>query len=171
MLLVQIKELENTTVDKLIAQQYQEDISNTNQIMPTPNNRHQDKALTEIQRIAESALLLIQSVRSGNLESVEDCLEDNVSLETSDMTGNTLLILAAQSGSKRMCKFLLRRGSVINAQNMAGNTALHYSVMYEFTDLTKYLISKGANDTVLNMSGLTCHEGLSKTKASYKDFD
>ena len=102
---------------------------------------------------------------------MEDALADQVSLESSDMNGNTLLIMAAQVGSKRMCKFLLRRGARMNAQNVSGNTVLHYTVSYGFPELTTYLISKGAKETILNVEGLTCYEGLSAFKAIHKEFD
>ncbi|CAE7705129.1 HOS4 [Symbiodinium microadriaticum] len=92
---------------------------------------------------------------------MEDALEEDISIDTSDQFGNTLLILAAQQGSRRMCKYLLRRGANINIQSLAGHTALRYCYAYSHFELADYLKSRGADDSILNGEGLTCYEGLS----------
>ena len=89
------------------------------------------------------------------------CRKIDISVNTADTFGNTLLILAAQQGSKRMCKFLLRRGANVNLQSLSGNTALHYCYAYSQFSLGEYLKKKGADDTILNIDKMTCYEGLS----------
>jgi len=103
----------------------------------------------------------ILAAKSNNIAEMEDALEEDISVNTADTFGNTLLILAAQQGSKRMCKFLLRRGANINMQALSGNTALHYCYAYSQFALGEYLKSKGANDSILNIDKMTCYEGMS----------
>lgn len=170
-MLTQAKDLENTSVDRAIAQQYKDDMDQSATLVPQPSGS--TPKLLPPQQAAVMVSMAILAAKNDNLESMEDCLEEseNVTLETCDINGNTLLILAAQVGSKRMCKFLLRRGALMNAQNISGNTCLHYTVSYNFPELTKYLISKGAKETIINVEGLTCYEGLSKVKAIHQEFD
>ena len=103
----------------------------------------------------------ILAAKSNNIAEMEDALEVDISVNTADAFGNTLLILAAQQGSKRMCKFLLRRGANINLQALSGNTCLHYCYAYSQFALAEYLKLKGADDSVLNIDKMTCYEGLS----------
>lgn len=134
---------EMTSVDVFIARQLRKDKNET----ADPREAAVDKA--------------IMAAKSGNLAEMEDALEEDISPDTADQFGNSLLLLAAQQGAKRMCKFILRRGANINFQNLVGNTALHYCFAYHNDELGKYLISRGANDGILNVDGLTCYEGLS----------
>ena len=98
--------------------------------------------------------------KTGNLEGVEDALDQDVFIDVKDEHGNTLLLLAAQQGSKRIVKSLLRRGANIHSQNEQGNSVLHYCYEYGHVALAEYLQSKGADDSLLNKEGLTCYEGL-----------
>lgn len=116
------------------------------------------KGTDKLSQNKEKAIL---ACKSSNLAQLEDALDEDVSVETTDSFGNTLLILAAQQGSKRLCKFLLRRGANINAQSRIGNTSMHYCHAYSHKELAAYLKSKGADDSLLNFNGLTCYEGLS----------
>ncbi|KAJ8609809.1 hypothetical protein CTAYLR_007184 [Chrysophaeum taylorii] len=102
----------------------------------------------------------VLAAKSGNIEKVEDALEQDVFVDQTDKHGNSLLILAAQTNNKRMIKALLRRGANVNFQNALGNTALHYCCEYQYHDLADYLTAKGADTSLLNANGLTCFEGL-----------
>mmetsp|Transcript_21478 Transcript_21478/g.31157 ORF Transcript_21478/g.31157 Transcript_21478/m.31157 type:complete len:1761 (-) Transcript_21478:200-5482(-) len=132
-----------TSVDNFVAKQYRQD----KEAFRDPK-----------QEAVEKALL---AAKTTNLAEMEDALEEDISIDTADQFGNTLLILAAQQGSKRMCKYLLRRGANINVQTLAGHTALHYCYAYSHFELAEYLKSRGANDAILNGENLTCYEGLS----------
>lgn len=113
-----------TSVDNFVANQYK-----------------QDKELNRdpIQECIEKAIL---AAKTSNIAEMEDALEEDISIDTTDQYGNTLLILAAQQGSKKMCKYLLRRGANINAQSLSGQTALHYCYAYSHHDLGEYLKSR-----------------------------
>jgi hypothetical protein len=102
----------------------------------------------------------ISSCKTGNMEDLEDALEEGISIDTRDINGNTLLLLACQQGNKRVAKFLLRRGATINAQNHDGNTCLHFCHSLRHVALAEYMASKGCDDKLLNSAGLTCYEGL-----------
>lgn len=105
----------------------------------------------------------IVAAKSSNIAQMEDALEEEIPVDSTDQYGNTLLILSAQQGSKRMCKFLLRRGGNVNLQNLSGNTCLHYCYAYGHEDIGIYLKSRGADDSIVNADGMTCYEGLSNS--------
>jgi len=110
-----------TTVDAFLARQHKEDQS----------------AVADVIEIATAKALL--AAKSTNMADMEDALDEQVPVNTTDDFGNTLLILAAQQGSKRMCKFLLRRGATMNLQNLYGNTCLHFCYAYSHVELAEYL--------------------------------
>uniref|UniRef100_A0A7S1XLN4 Uncharacterized protein n=1 Tax=Phaeomonas parva TaxID=124430 RepID=A0A7S1XLN4_9STRA len=116
---------------------------------------------TEADVIQESEDMAILAARHSNIEKLEEALDNQISVDTTDEHGNTLLMIAGQQGDKRLIKFLLRRGADVHAQNLQGNSVLHYCYEYGHTTLGEYLISKGADSTLLNAQGLTCFEGLS----------
>eukprot|EP01041_Mallomonas_annulata_P003402 gene3402-6754_t len=99
-------------------------------------------------RKAHSIEKAILAAKSSDVVQLEDALEEDISVDTADQFGNTLLILAAQQGSKRVCKFLLRRGANINSQNRAGNTCLHYCWAYSHKELGLYLKNKVWTKTI-----------------------
>jgi hypothetical protein len=132
-----------TSVDNFVAEQYRQD---------------KDLGRDPKQEAVEKAIL---AAKTSNISEMEDALEEDISVDTSDQFGNTLLILAAQQvrclvcccranrrvhcvlqGSRRMCKYLLRRGANINVQTLAGHTALHYCYAYSHFDLADYLKSR-----------------------------
>jgi hypothetical protein len=116
-----------TSVDNFVANQYKLDKELRNHVDP-------------VQEAIEKAIL---AAKTSNIAEMEDALdEEDISVETADQYGNTLLILAAQQGSKKMCRYLLRRGANMNAQSLSGQTALHYCYAYSHRDLGAYLIEK-----------------------------
>jgi hypothetical protein len=139
------KPAEKTKVDEFVIEQYR---------------LEKEGPPLESQVAFEKALV---AAKSDNLAEIEAALDADISVETMDSYGNTLLLLAAQQGSKRMCKFLLRRGANVNAQNAVGNTVLHFCYQYKKFELGEYLKKIGADDTILNMAGLTCYEGLDES--------
>ena len=108
--------------------------------------------------MVEKAIL---ACKTSNVAALEEALEHNISIDSFDEFGNTLLILASQQGDKRISKRLLRGGADINAQNLSGNTAMHYAYAYGNDALGDYLVQKGGDDGIVNADGLTCYEGLS----------
>jgi hypothetical protein len=137
-----------TSVDNFVANQYKYD--------------KEMKNMDPIQEAIEKAIL---AAKTSNIAEMEDALDEatgptaggagggagggggglgggEVSVETADQYGNTLLILAAQQGSKKMVRYLLRRGANVNAQSLSGQTALHYCFAYSHQDLGRYLIEK-----------------------------
>jgi hypothetical protein len=115
---------EMTSVDQFVTNQYKLD---------------KELNMDPVQEAIEKAIL---AAKTSNLSEMEDALEEDISINTTDQYGNTLLILAAQQGSKRMCKYLLRRGANMNAQSLTGQTALHYCYAYSHDDLGDYLKSR-----------------------------
>mmetsp|Transcript_19942 Transcript_19942/g.45269 ORF Transcript_19942/g.45269 Transcript_19942/m.45269 type:complete len:211 (+) Transcript_19942:1374-2006(+) len=127
---------------------------------PSSQNMANAPIVQAVKNVETLQSKIVLGVKNENLDIVEEVLDQNISPDTMDHFGNTLLILACQQGSKRMCKFLIRRGGSINLQNHAGNTGLHYLHTFNNSSLADYLIQKGADDSLLNAEGLTCYEGL-----------
>jgi hypothetical protein len=136
-----------TSVDNFVANQYRQD---------------KELNMDPVQEAIEKAIL---AAKTSNLAEMEDALEEDISIDTGDQFGNTLLILAAQQGSKRMCKYLLRRGANMNAQSLSGQTALHYCYAYSHHELGDYLKSRVRRRTAhththtaspLSLTLLTC---------------
>merc|ERR1711871_1721844 len=98
----------------------------------------------------------IVHVKNSKIAELEEALDEDVPVDTTDDHGSTLLMLACQQGNKRIAKFLLRRGAKLNYQNLNGNTCLHYCYEYKLDELAEYMKSKGADDSLLNADGLTC---------------
>lgn len=116
------------------------------------------RAITDTQHDLEENAIL--AAKSGDIDKIQEALDQDVFVDHADRHGNTLLILAAQTNNKRMVKTLLRRGANLNAQNAMGNTVLHYCAEYKFDALFEYVLSKGADDELLNSNGRTCYEGI-----------
>jgi len=106
----------------------------------------------------------ISMVKNGKLSELEEALDEDVNVDTTDEHGNSLIHLAVQQGNKRITKFLLRRGAKVNTQNLQGNSLLHYAYEYNFEELAEYLKGKGCDDSLLNAQGLTCYEGLNRSE-------
>ena len=125
-------------------------------LLEKDDNDAQSDLMAQLQ---EQALLY---AKTGNMQGLEEVLDQDCFVDCTDDHGNTLLMLAAQQGTKKMVKMILRRGANLHAQNDSGNTILHYCHEYGHQDLADYFMSKGADDSVLNIEGLTCYEGLSR---------
>merc|ERR1711865_1123104 len=83
---------------------------------------------------------------------------NNVTCNTCDAFGRTLLMIAAECGDMRIVDGLLRRGADINARNkFNGATALHFAYQYNHESLGMSLVARGADDTVRAIDGRTCY--------------
>lgn len=84
---------------------------------------------------------------------------NNVTCDTCDAFGRTLLMIAAECGDMRIVDGLLRRGADINARNkFNGATALHFAYQYQHESLGMSLVARGADDTIRAIDGRTCYQ-------------
>jgi len=84
---------------------------------------------------------------------------NNVTCNTCDAFGRTLLMIAAECGDMRIVDGLLKRGADINQRNkFNGATALHFAYQYHHESLGMSLVARGADDTVRAIDGRTCYQ-------------
>src|SRR5688572_12162418 len=86
---------------------------------------------------------IYQTIRAGERAGVEKLLQEGVSPNARDASGNTLLMRAAWYGNPELLSFLISKGAEVNATNSAGSTAL----MRAAGDVAKIkiLLENGAN--------------------------
>jgi ankyrin repeat protein len=93
-------------------------------------------------------------LKSNNTTQFKGIIERyNISPETEDESGNTLINIAAQCGFVDMCKIIIKKGANVNTQNIYGCTPLHYAKAYKFSAVCDVLILNGANDRIINNEG------------------
>jgi cytohesin len=67
---------------------------------------------------------IYQAIRNGSTDALGHLLDDGISVDYRDASGNSLLMQAALNGNADALKLLLERGADVNATNHAGATAL-----------------------------------------------
>jgi uncharacterized protein len=67
---------------------------------------------------------LINAARLGDSREVAALVGKGASADTTDIDGNTLLMLAARDGHDQLVDYLIRQRVKLNARNTAGDTAL-----------------------------------------------
>ena len=67
---------------------------------------------------------LINSAKMGDTRDVASILQKGAAIESTDIDGNTLLILAARDGHVDLVEYLIKQRARVNAMNSAGDTAL-----------------------------------------------
>ena len=72
---------------------------------------------------------LLQAVKTGNFDAVQQLLETNPDCNTRDEKGNTALMTAADVGNEAIVKLLLEKGAEVNTKNYEGKTALYLAVV------------------------------------------
>lgn len=75
----------------------------------------------------------------GFLPLVEYSLDIVIAVNTSNVCGDTPLILAAKKGRLEIVKKLVSAGAEVNHANLHGNTALHYACFWRYNDVALYL--------------------------------
>ena len=95
---------------------------------------------------------LINSAKLGDTRDVADIVNKGASVDTTDIDGNTLLMLAARDGHDELVGFLILQRAKLNARNTAGDTALRLAAFRGHLKVVELLVAAGAN---VNTSGWT----------------
>ena len=90
---------------------------------------------------------LIQAVKDGDLQTVQDLLTSGVEGNAKDYDGKTALGWAAYKGHTEIVKLLLEKGADVNAKTNKGITALMLAAEQNHMEITKILLAK---DTDIN---------------------
>ncbi|KAF4449902.1 Ankyrin repeat-containing protein [Fusarium austroafricanum] len=89
----------------------------------------------------------------GIVETVESLLDNGVSMEDLNKTGQSPLMLTTERDRFPILKLLLDRGADIGVADEYGGTALHLSVWANAHECAKELLSRGADRNCANIFG------------------
>ncbi|KAL3203932.1 hypothetical protein MRX96_041600 [Rhipicephalus microplus] len=99
---------------------------------------------------------LHESAKRGNLQFLEECLSNKVSVNSLDKAGCTALHWAAHGGHTECARILLSiPGVQVDVQNKLGDTPLHSSAWKGHSNIVKMLLTAGANKNLKNKEGRT----------------
>jgi len=88
---------------------------------------------------------LLTNSLNGNLTEVTKLLNAEVNVNTTNVKGDTALILASKNGHLEIVKLLIEKTARVNLQNLNGNTPLYVGTLYSRLEIVKLLIENGAD--------------------------
>lgn len=95
--------------------------------------------------IAEAADIH-EAASSGDIEEVQDLLEEGVNPDLKDDEGRTPVMLAAKNNSNiRILEILIDAGADLEARDEAGQAIIHYGAINPETDIIEFLIDNDVN--------------------------
>ena len=87
-----------------------------------------------------------QSVRSGNLNSIDAALSAGADINCRNPEGETALVMAVEGGAKKVVSYLISKGAHVNRPNLrSGHTALDKALHKRREDLFDILLEEGAH--------------------------
>ncbi len=95
---------------------------------------------------------LINAAKMGDTSELTKLAGKGASVDTTDIDGNTLLMLAARDGHVETVDFLVKNHAKLNARNAAGDTALRLAAFRGHQKVVELLLAGGA---AVNMQGWT----------------
>ncbi len=93
---------------------------------------------------------LISAAKSGDVAEVSTLINKGASIDTTDIEGNTLLMLATREGHLELVQYLVKHRAKLNARNASGDTALRLAAFRGQLKIAEALIAGGA---AVNMQG------------------
>lgn len=103
--------------------------------------------------VAENVPPMIQAASLGQTPVLETLLQAEVSLEATDIEGNTPLLIAAAAGHSESVKWLLQKGARVNVQNRGLKTPLMMAALGGHTDVVRQLLTAGADPQLRSYTG------------------
>lgn len=94
----------------------------------------------------------LRAALEGDLVTLQKLIERGTSPDTSDATGNTLLMMAARGGHLNIAEFLVAQKASVNKQSAVGDTALMAASLKGQLPVARFLLEHGA---ILNPPGWT----------------
>jgi len=110
------------------------------------------KQLTSIQ---DSSVSLHDAARRGDLQRLQEFLQDGKSVNAKDFKGVTPLGYAVGHDQLSVVKVLIDAKANINEVDSAGNGAVHFAAGYGRVKVLEHLLARGADASKVNQMGLT----------------
>nr|XP_018666877.1 ankyrin repeat and SAM domain-containing protein 6-like isoform X2 [Ciona intestinalis] len=107
--------------------------------------------------VPQSIWSLLKAVEDGDANKVQHLLEQNteVSVETTDADGNSLLHIAAANGHEEVVRILLIKGASLDRSNSFGWTPLMQAARYGNESVAHYLLNNKAKINVTTPMGIS----------------
>merc|ERR1711959_648279 len=109
------------------------------------------KQLTAIQN---SSVSLHDAARRGDLQRLQEFLQDGKDVNAKDFKGVTPLGYAVGHDQLSMVKVLIDAKANINDVDSAGNSAVHFAAGYGKVKILEHLLARGATVSKVNQMGL-----------------
>ncbi len=110
---------------------------------------------------------LHQAAEKGNLDEIENLLNEGVDIEVKDKLLFTPLHRAAENGNYMAVRLLLDKGAQVNAKSKYGVSPLHAAAQKGHADVVKLLLSRGAKLSSRTIAGDTPMD-LAREKGLYE---
>eukprot|EP00803_Ostreobium_quekettii_P011008 evm.model.scf_791.4 EVM.evm.TU.scf_791.4 scf_791:35567-44650(+) len=107
------------------------------------------------QAIEDKDVLLLDAVSEGDIDEVEQLIEDGADVDAVDGNGNTALMQATLDGELDVVRVLLDAGADVNKQGSFGATAIRIAVEIEDAAILELLLKSGADTEVRDEEGAT----------------
>ena len=102
---------------------------------------------------------LQEAAKRGNLEFLNECLQNKVSVNSLDKSGSTAIHWAARGGHINCATALLKYPNIqVNSRNKLGDTPLHNAAWKGDSAIVGMLIEAGADITIKNNEKLTPYD-------------
>lgn len=88
---------------------------------------------------------LFDVVRNGSELECRQLIVEEKSINDTDETGQTALMIAASTNQVEMAKLLIEHGADVNKSSASGLTALHYAALENYAEMAKLLLKNNAN--------------------------
>jgi ankyrin repeat protein len=88
---------------------------------------------------------LFESVRNGELQSVQAAIRNGCNVAETDMHGRTPLHVAASLGHADIAALLLEQGAAVDAKDRQSQTPLHHAAAGGHAALAELLVEHGAD--------------------------
>ena len=130
------------------------DIITNNIINQKDNEEIDDNKIDHYENKNKKTMELIQAIKNGNLVSVNDLIEKNISsVNDHDIFQFTPLHWAIKKNFYLIIPKLIAYGSQVNSQNFLGETPLHISVKNNYYECTVLLLIYLASPFIKNTKG------------------
>merc|ERR1719269_577387 len=111
--------------------------------------------LKQLTAIKDSSVSLHDAARRGDLQRLQEFLQDGKPVDSRDFKGVTPLGYAVGHDQLSIVKVLIDAKANINDVDSAGNSAVHFAAGYGKVKILEHLLARGAAVSKVNQMGLT----------------